>query len=381
MRNLDKIPLLNKLFTSTQLSVIIIIFLFISIPLTIIAIKKVEDFRSVASTCGPGCNWPDLKVSWTKRPYYLIEWCLNTTVRGSAFCEQKNQTSGTSTSIPVLDDWKVYWWVDTLVFDPHPTVRWKAHNSGSINKNCGGGFKSGSTCSHTVSWGAPTHTAKAFFRGTSRDACLGGPSSCRSTKTTTGGSVTFVDLPPNQSFDVSIFIKGYLFEKLTNIKTGSCSCVSAPIPTPFPPPSDPNSVIALTLTINKLSQLGGKMDLSISIKGVGYSRGVTITKNTKNIILKIPEGKVKKNKTYVLVIKGAKLLTKKVKFKSSDFKKTIKIGDLYLGDINSNNIVNQEDLSIYLNNLFSIDVDANFDEVVNSLDYSVILTNIGKKGN
>ena len=66
MRNLDKIPLLNKLFTSTQLSVIIIIFLFISIPLTIIAIKKVGDFRSVASTCGSSCNWPDLKVSWTK---------------------------------------------------------------------------------------------------------------------------------------------------------------------------------------------------------------------------------------------------------------------------------------------------------------------------
>ena len=106
---------------------------------------------------------------------------------------------------------------------------------------------------------------------------------------------------------------------------------------------------------------------------------MTITKNKKKIDIKIPEGKVIKNKSYTLILKGSKVLTKKVKFKASDFKKTVRIGDLYLGDINSNNIVNQEDLNIYLNNLFSIDVDANFDEVVNSLDYSIILTNLGKK--
>ncbi|MCH8821775.1 hypothetical protein IID23_04640 [Patescibacteria group bacterium] len=149
--------------------------------------------------------------------------------------------------------------------------------------------------------------------------------------------------------------------------------------TTFPPPKDSNSVTLLTLSLNQVKQLGGQLKLSISISGTKFSKGVTITKNTKKIDLKIPEGKVKKNKTYSLVIKGAKLLTKKVKFKASDFKKTVKIGDLFLGDINSNNIVNQEDLNIYLNNLFSIDVDANFDEVVNSLDYSIILTNIGKK--
>jgi len=147
------------------------------------------------------------------------------------------------------------------------------------------------------------------------------------------------------------------------------------------PPKDPDSVTLLILSLNQVKQLGGKLNLSISISGTKFSKGMTITKNTKKINLKIPEGVVRKNKTYTISIKGSKLLTRKVKFKSANFKKTIKIGGLYLGDINFDNKVTSEDLEKLLSNITSLDSDVNFDEVVNSLDYSVILTNIGKKGN
>ncbi len=149
----------------------------------------------------------------------------------------------------------------------------------------------------------------------------------------------------------------------------------------IPVPKDSTAVTFLKLTVNPLSELSGSLNLSISIGKTKLKKNATLTKGTKEVAFKVKEGVLKKNKTYQLVIKADKMLTKKVKFKATSHKKDIKIGDLYLGDLNSDNRVNQQDMTSLLSGFNSSGADANLDGLTNSLDYSVVLKNLGKKGN
>ena len=149
----------------------------------------------------------------------------------------------------------------------------------------------------------------------------------------------------------------------------------------IPVPKDSTAVTFLKLTVNPLSELSGSLNLSISVGKTKLKKNATLTKGTKEVAFKVKEGMLKNNKTYQLVIKADKILTKKVKFKATSHKKDIKIGDLYLGDLNSDNKVNQQDMTSLLSGFNSSGADANLDGLTNSLDYSLVLKNLGKKGN
>jgi hypothetical protein len=148
-----------------------------------------------------------------------------------------------------------------------------------------------------------------------------------------------------------------------------------------PAPKDGTSVTFLRILVNPLSELSGSLNLSISVGKTKFKKNVLLTKSAKEITLKVKEGVVRKNTTYQLVIKADRMLTKKVKFKATSHKVKIKVGDLYLGDLNSDNKVNQQDMTSLLSGFGSSGADANLDGVTNSLDYSIVLKNLGKKGN
>lgn len=142
------------------------------------------------------------------------------------------------------------------------------------------------------------------------------------------------------------------------------------------------SISKITVKINPLSELSGEMKVKISVDGVKFSREVTILKTTKEVLVQVPKDTLKLNKSYVLKIAGDKLLTKKTRFKSSKSKVTVKLGNLFLGDLDNNNSIGDSDISLIASDFIEGGLaDLNLDGLVNSLDYSILLKNLGKKGN
>lgn len=166
------------------------------------------------------------------------------------------------------------------------------------------------------------------------------------------------------------------------VKVPSSSSPTTTTTTAAPtPPADPKSVTFLQLSFSPLPELSGKVDLAVSIERTKFKKTITISKGSTSVGLKIPEKMVKRNVSYVLSLKAAKVLNKRIRFKSISYKRSISIGKIYLGDLNNDNKINQTDLRTLVSNYSSQEVDVNFDGAPNSLDYSVVLTNLGKRGN
>ena len=145
--------------------------------------------------------------------------------------------------------------------------------------------------------------------------------------------------------------------------------------------SGDTSITTIVVKINPLSELSGKFKIKLSVEGVKFSREVALLKTTKEVLVQVPKNTIKLNKTYVLKISGDKLLTKKIRFKSSNAKVTVKVGSLFLGDLDDNNNIGDSDISLIVNDFSSGGLgDLNFDGSVNSLDYSILLKNLGSKG-
>jgi len=159
------------------------------------------------------------------------------------------------------------------------------------------------------------------------------------------------------------------------------SSVTATTPLVESSAASDSSVTRITVKINPLAELSGELKIKLSIDGVRFSREVTLLKTTKEVIIRVPEGTLELNKTYALKIAGEKLLTKKTRFKSSKSKVTVKMGSLYLGDLDENNSIGDSDIALIAGDFSEGGLsDLNFDGVVNSLDYSILLKNLGKKG-
>src|SRR3989344_5739271 len=151
---------------------------------------------------------------------------------------------------------------------------------------------------------------------------------------------------------------------------------------PKPPPKGDSSVTALLIQIKPLSELVGGLGVKVTVERTKFSQDLQVTSSTAEIRLKVSRGLLKQNKSYTLKITGQKLLTKKVKFKTRSYKPAIKAGGLYLGDLNSDNVINQGDVELLMADFSENKIaDLNFDGLVNSIDYSILLKNLGKRGN
>ena len=166
---LDKVPLLTGLSFTTQLSFVILFFLFLSIPLTVLGVKAVRDFRSrAAPNCSVSVSWdanPDLKnqcttltsITWPSLTYTVLAYDPANTCGG--LCPVVNTTrAGASITVSVPKANYDYDWVVCYpnCGSPHPNYsseRGRARSSGN---------------QLTFSWRGVTYTLTAYESG-----CLG----------------------------------------------------------------------------------------------------------------------------------------------------------------------------------------------------------------
>lgn len=214
----------------TKISAVFVVFVFISIPVTVLSVNSIRDARIKAASVGDP-NYPDPIVSWTKIPQYKIILCLNTTDRSSNLCNSSIYVSGYNGlheyTTNALDGFKYYYWVQLK----NNSGSYKDYQSGSWNNSCF--LLTGTTlCPHTIKWDQPTFTAQAVVHGITplKNACTGGVSTCVSNKTTIYPSVSvqFVDLPTNIYIDTYVYVKSELFDITANTPTGSVDITTAP---------------------------------------------------------------------------------------------------------------------------------------------------------
>ena len=153
-----------------------------------------------------------------------------------------------------------------------------------------------------------------------------------------------------------------------------------PPPSGTPPPAGDNSITFLRVTNNPLKELSGGLSINVAVPGTKYITNAILTSFVKELRLEVDVGLLQQNKSYVLKITGDKILSKSVKFKASTYKPTVKVGSIFLGDIDGNNKIDKSDISLMLSNFLDTKSDLNIDGLVNSLDYSIVLKNQGKKG-
>lgn len=222
---MNLLPVWKNLALHTKLSLIFTVFVFISVPVTVLSVNSIRDSRSKA-TCVGDCYYPDPVVSWSKQPYYQIETCLNTTQRGTpTFCSKRTQSGGTNISLNFATGFTTYYWVDALFYSTYPNIQWYTYSSGQMS--CGTAT-AGSLCSRTISWPAPVQTAQATNVGdATHNPCgaAGTVPTCSASKTVTypGNTVQFVDFLPNYNFDVYVFIQGHLFNIIQNQNSGAAA--------------------------------------------------------------------------------------------------------------------------------------------------------------
>ena len=151
---------------------------------------------------------------------------------------------------------------------------------------------------------------------------------------------------------------------------------------PTAPPAGDNSITFISVKISSLVELSGNKTITLSVPKTKFTQDVTINNKTSELRVKVKRGVLTQGKSYVLSIKGDKLLTRKIKFTAKNYKPSLKAGSLFLGDVDGNNKVNQTDLDKLLGSFFVPSIgDINLDGVVNSLDYSIVIKNLGRKGN
>ncbi|MEX0616908.1 MAG: dockerin type I domain-containing protein [Candidatus Woykebacteria bacterium] len=148
-----------------------------------------------------------------------------------------------------------------------------------------------------------------------------------------------------------------------------------------PPPAGDKSITFLKILINPVQELSGGLPVTISIKGTKFKETLTLYNTTGEIRTSVKRGILRQNATYTLQVSGDKILTRRVKFTAKDYKPSIKAGTLYLGDLNKDNKITNADVDIMFENFSEGSRnDLNFDSVLNSLDYSILIKNLGKVG-
>ena len=122
------------------------------------------------------------------------------------------------------------------------------------------------------------------------------------------------------------------------------------------------------------------MKIKIIIGGV--EKEAEISAINKSTSLDLRSANLSLNKEYSLVVSGDKILIRKMKFIPTTSSTNLEVGDLILGDLNQDNMIDSTD-QVSLNNSIASQTligDLNADKVTNSFDWAVLLTNIGKKG-
>jgi len=126
--------------------------------------------------------------------------------------------------------------------------------------------------------------------------------------------------------------------------------------------------------------LAGKMNLKMEVSGV--KKELEISGDKKGYSLDLKDANLALNKEYSLVITSDKTLVKKVKFTPTAASTNLNIGDLVLGDLNQDNKIDSKDQLELTDSITEQTAlgDLNADKDTDSLDWAILLTNFGKRG-
>ena len=366
---LDFIP---KLTVTNVTRLFLFLVLFLSIPLTVISIKTSKDIKIWAA--------PPVLTGRTYcsglNSYIRLDWAI--TSGGNQFNIIRDGIAITSTfgftwtggpePYNVSHNWQVgangsgNSNIVTLTSQycgpplppppppPLPTVDIKANGSN-------GPITIGYNSAATISWGS-----------TNASSCSVNPGGW----TGTSGSKSTGRLTSARTYTVSCSGSGGAASKAVIVRVG------APPPPP-PPPPPPGPFETLNLEVSA-TYLAGQLKVRIELGGV--TKDIIITPEIKNYSLDLRGANLTTKKEYALVATSNKSLIRKVNFTPAESISSLNIGDLILGDINQDNVIDLKDQLLLLDAITKQDSkgDINVDKVANSIDWAITIANFEKKG-
>ncbi|OGY23147.1 MAG: hypothetical protein A2172_02090 [Candidatus Woykebacteria bacterium RBG_13_40_15] len=123
-------------------------------------------------------------------------------------------------------------------------------------------------------------------------------------------------------------------------------------------------------------------DLKVNVLADQSNNSLVLTKKGTNYKIDVSRLGLSLNKTYTIVISGEKILKRKVQANATSSEVPVDAGQLNLGDLNQDNKINNSDQLSLLDSLSkqTSKGDLNSDGATNSLDWSILVYNIGKRG-
>ena len=139
---------------------------------------------------------------------------------------------------------------------------------------------------------------------------------------------------------------------------------------------------SIKVDLSAVKFLVGELDAKLSVQDSKASIDIKLAKGKSSYNLSV-KGALPQGIQKSLLIKGKNFIDKAVNFVASSENPVVSLGNLKFGDINNDNKVDSKDLALFNKSLQNTDQqgDINIDGIVNSLDYSIVLKNLGKKGN
>ena len=372
-------PKTSKFTPRTWFSLLLVGLLLISIALTQIATRITRDNRSQAAS-------PSLTFSYSRPNSY---WTMRSTT-----CSNNGNISGTTSGLSAVSG--------TYEFSPYCYVSWTVRpvsenftvmRSGSGNANGVGTF------SIRWEWDYDMRIYPA-----SSGSCSAAGTNCKSIHENSTDSSSF-----RNTFTELLYSTTYLGDVCApNCSSGNWSdmgitvgtTTAAPPPPPpsplVPPPvktsgpkltpvgqqpSQPVSSSDITLNFAANTYLKGGMEVIVNIDSTGVSQKIVADNKGGSFILK--PGNLTKAVVYRLTISSKNSLVVAVPLTYAD-NLSLSVPELTTGDFNNDNQINQSDLDKLKESGFKSQdslYDINYDSVVNSIDYSLLLRNLGKKGN
>jgi hypothetical protein len=141
----------------------------------------------------------------------------------------------------------------------------------------------------------------------------------------------------------------------------------------------PNTIKKLNLKVS-VPFLLGEMKVNTGIDQ--YSKELTLKHGETDYSIDTADLGLTLNKIYTLTFSGDKILKKKIQFNASSAETNVNAMELTLGDLNADSVIDSKDQLLLIESIKrqTPKGDLNSDGATNSLDWSILMYNLGKVG-
>lgn len=315
----------------------------------------------------PNNTYVTNQYTWTTNPATGGAWTL-ASINATNIAIRSSRPSQPN-SLRLTQTWMDSCWVPT----PAPTLSFTADNT-NLSYNTATNLR----------W-----TATNVTNCTASNGWSGG-------KSNTGGAESTGNLTSSKTYVLSCSGGGGSITQQVTVNVGAAPPLAAkpPSSTPKPPSSSVTTpstnpsqqpsagVNDIKITFAPNSFLHGQMPVSIMVEGTGLTQTTNVGNSGGTYVL-ATNNLLTKNNNYSLNFSAKYSLLQKIGFKYTD-NTVVNVAAFILGDFNNDNSIDVTDLALFTPNGIASGnskFDINYDGVVNSVDYSLLLINLGKKGN